>query len=192
MNKYIVAGDKLLAFNAKCCTSSFIREIVRTYYPDIEQLISTAAYPEGKSADNTQHHNFVTYRVNPDRPVVLLVRDPVERFRSAMAQHNLTAEDVDGVLDELRDETTNYVQRLRGPKLAANVHFLPQDRFAGDVSYFRAPDQIAEAAAALGIAVPGVINESEAGSKPDLTAEQIDRVRSWYADDVALWESLNV
>jgi hypothetical protein len=187
MKKYFIAGPKLFAFNAKCCTSSFLREIIKTYHPQIEEMISSAAYPEGKTADNSQHHRWVPARVNPDRPVVQLVRDPVERFRSAMAQAGL--KNVGATLQELASEEGDY-GTFAGRTLAANVHFLPQTRFTGDIAYFRAPDQVEEAASALGIAVPAMTNESEPGTKPYLSDAEIEQVKAWYADDVALWLSI--
>lgn len=184
MKKYFVAGDKLLAFNAKCCTSSLVREIIRTYYPDIEQMIQGASYPDGKNAENTRHHQWVPARVNADRPVVQVVRDPVERFRSSMAELGLN--DVDATLEELRTEAGDYGRGTRGNVLAANVHFLPQVRFDGDITFYKNAD---DAAAALGLRTPlPVINES--GTKPTLTEQQASSVRAWYAEDVALWESL--
>ena len=184
MKKYFVAGDKLLAFNAKCCTSSLVREIIRTFYPDIEQFIQAAAYPEGKDAENTRHHRWIPARVNPDRPVVQVVRDPVERFRSSMAELGL--DDVDATLEELRTEAGEYGLGPRGNLLVGNIHFLPQARFDGDITYYTNAD---DAAAALGLQTPlPVINES--GTKPTLTEQQASAVRAWYAKDVELWESM--
>lgn len=185
--KYFIAGPKLLAWNAKCCSSGLVREVIRTYYPEIEAMIVSASYPEGKSADNSQHHRHVPCRINPDRPVVVVVRDPVERFRSAMAQLGLT--DVDAVLHELASEEGDIGAGVLGQRLAGNVHFLPQTRFSGDVTYYRM-DQLSDAAADLGIATPAHLNEADPGTKPDLTPEQEVAVRAWYAEDVALWESL--
>lgn len=182
--KYFVAGEKLLAFNAKCCTSTMVREIIRAHYPDIETIITSANYPEGKNADNTQHHRWVPARINPDRPVVQVVRDPVERFASAMAQLRLN--DVDGVIDELKSEAGEITFNNR--LLAANVHFLPQSRFDGQITYYR-HDNADDAAAALGLTVPlPVMNESK--TKPSISDEQAGLIREWYADDQSLFDSL--
>ena len=64
-----------------------------------------------------------------------------------------------------------------------------QSRFRGDITYFRM-DQLQECADFLGIKVPLTrINESK-NPKPDLTPEQEDIIRDFYADDVKLWESI--
>lgn len=190
--RYLKCGEKLFALNAKTATSSFARAIIARWYPAIEQMITTAAYPEGQSADTGQWQLLVPYRTRPVGEVVCLVRDPVERFRSAMAQVRLA--DVDATLDELANETGNHPEYrpAKGRRLLSeDVHFQPQSWFSGDpIRYFRFPDQLGNAAVALDLTLPlPVINEST-GVKPDLTPEQEQRVREWYADDVALWNSL--
>jgi len=184
MRKYFIAGDKLLGFNAKCCTTALCREIIRTYYPDLEEFIQAASYPEGVTVDTARHHRWVPQRINPDRPVVVLLRDPAERFRSAMAEVGL--DDVDAVLAELAAESGDYGRGPAGRLLAANVHFLPQTRFEGDITYYTEPD---EAAAALGVQVP-LPTANESSQKPTLTPSQEHAVREWYANDQTLWDSL--
>ena len=185
MRDYFIAGDKLLAFNAKCCTTAMVREIIRTYHPEAEDIISSASYPAGVTVDTAQHHRWCPARINPDRPVRVVIRDPVERFRSAMAQVGLT--DADAILQEFVTEDGEVVGR-NGIKISANIHFLKQTRFEGDVTYYRM-DNIDAAAAALGLQTP-LPHANEATEKPTLTAAQEQAVRDWYADDQALWESL--
>lgn len=185
MQNYFIAGEKLLAFNAKCCTSALVREIIRTYHPEAEQIISNASYPDGVTVDTAQHHRWCPSRINPDRPVVVVVRDPVDRFRSAMAQVGLT--DADAVLQEFADEAGNVTDR-NGRKISANIHFLRQTRFQGVLTYYPM-QRVDEAAAALGLITP-LPHSNEAAEKPELTTAQEQAVREWYADDVALWESL--
>jgi len=183
--QYFVCGEKLLAFNAKACSSSLVREVIRAYYPAIEKTITEASYPEGKSADNAQHHHLLPWRFNADRPVVQVVRCPVERFRSSMAQVGLA--DVDAALDELQSENGEYGVN-RGGRLAVNYHFLPQSRFRGDITYFPVT-AVNDAAAELGLRVPlPKIHESK--DKPTLSGAQAARVREWYAADVELWEQV--
>lgn len=99
--------------------------------------------------------------------VAIVVRNPVERFRSMIAHRHL---DVDEQL----------ANPMYGP--------LRQGDFA---HYFRFEDQLDEAAEWLGLPTPLPHEDAtdEAG-KPTLTAEQEARVREIYADDIVLWESL--
>lgn len=196
MAKYLIAGDKLFALNLKVATSSFTRAIISRYYPDLELRITSAHYPEGLTANNQSWQNIVPYRTTADRPVVCLVRDPVERFRSAMAQMQLT--DVDAAITELQTEAGAYgaVYNTAGNvvrKLVENPHFTAQSLFTGNpIDRYRFPDQIEAAAAALDLPFPlPSINEMDSGLKPTLTETQVAAVREFYAADVALWESLS-
>lgn len=196
MPKYLIAGDKLFALNLKVATSSLARAIISRYYPELELRITSAHYPAGLNANNQSWQNIVPYRATPDRPVVCLVRDPVERFRSAMAQLKLT--DVDAALEELQTEAGVYgaVRSGHGDvvrKLVENPHFTPQTLFTGNpITHFKFPDQLAQAAAALDLPFPlPVINDADPGLKPVLTETQAAAVRNFYAADVALWESLS-
>ena len=192
MARYLKCGDKLFALNPKVATSSFARAIIARWHPDVERIITTASYPEGHSADTGQWQLMVPYRTRPMGEVVCLVRDPVERFRSAMVQARLS--NVDATLDELENEAGSHPEYApaRGRVLLSeDVHFSPQSRFTGTpIRHFRFPDQIDEAAAALGLAVPLPQINAGAQAKPVLTEEQAQRVRDFYSDDVALWLSV--
>ena len=100
--------------------------------------------------------------------VALVVRNPVERFRSMVAH---------------RPERT-LEEHLASPVYGP----LPQGSFA---RYFRFEDQLDEAAAWLGLPTPLPQEDAtDPAAKPTLTAEQEARVRELFADDLALWQSL--
>jgi hypothetical protein len=107
--------------------------------------------------------------------ICCLVRDPVERFRSACARQQKTVQEG---LDSMESD----------------VHFWTVDSMGlldQSVTHFRFPDQIDACAEWLGLdtPVPTLNDESEAG-KPTLTAAQVAAIRAAYAADVAIWESL--
>jgi hypothetical protein len=186
--RYFICGDKLMALNAKAATSTFARAIIKKYHKDIDAEITSAAYPDNQTADDKQWQMIVPYRINPDRPVVCLVRDPVDRFRAAMAQCGLS--EVDATIAELHAEAGTYGLQ-QNVKLVANVHFVPQSRIAGDpIHYFRFPDQIDTAAEFLGLDLPLITINEGTGVKPEVTEAQAEAIRAFYADDVALWNSL--
>ena len=112
----------------------------------------------------------------PAFPVCVMVRDPVERFRSSCAYMQRTPEEA---LASMTDE----------------FHFWSLEQMGlirSDITYFRFPDQFTAAIAWLGLegAVP-TVNPVPDEIKPVLTADQEAAVRAAYAADVALWESLN-
>jgi hypothetical protein len=104
-----------------------------------------------------------------------LVRDPVERFRSACARQNVTPE-------------------VGLSRVTVDVHFWPLQLIGvihPNVTHFRFPDQIDACAEWLGLETPvPQLNEEADENKPVLTAEEEAAVRAAYAADIALWESL--
>jgi hypothetical protein len=112
----------------------------------------------------------------PAEGLCCLVRDPVERFRSACARQGVSVEE--GLARRDFD-----------------VHFWPLDSMgllAEGVDHFAFPDQIDACAEWLGLETPvPQLNGEPEEAKPVLTAEQEAAVRAAYAADVALWESLN-
>ena len=191
MISYFICGDKLLAFNPKCGTSTFSWAILRQFYPEIvEQLNTTTQWAHGGKTENQMLHGWVPKKVNPrKRKVAQIVRDPVERFRSAVGFMNLIKRcgSLEAIIDDLLNETAK-LDTVKGT-IAANFHFTPQSRFSGDLTYFRM-DQMQDCADWLGIKVPlTVINKTKI-EKPTLSSEQEDLIRDYYEEDVALWESI--
>jgi hypothetical protein len=111
----------------------------------------------------------------PAEGLCCLVRDPVERFRSACARQGVSVEE--GLAR--RD---------------ADVHFWTLDSMgllAEGVDHFAFPAQIDACAEWLGLETPvPQLNGEPEEAKPVLTAEQEAAVRAAYAADIALWESL--
>jgi hypothetical protein len=104
-----------------------------------------------------------------------LVRDPVERFRSACARQQKTVEE--GL-----------------ESISFDVHFWTLESMgllAEGVLHFRFPEQIDTCAQWLGLEAPvPQLNEEVEELKPVLTPEQEAAIRTLYATDIALWESL--
>jgi hypothetical protein len=104
-----------------------------------------------------------------------MVRDPVERFRSACARQGVSVEE--GLT-----------------RLDVDVHFWAlahMGLLADGVTHFRFPEQLDACAEWLGLETPAPqTNDEPEASKPTLTPEQETAVRAAYAADIALWESL--
>jgi hypothetical protein len=111
----------------------------------------------------------------PAEGLCCLVRDPVDRFRSACARQGVSVED--GLLLQNSD-----------------VHFWTLESMgllAEGVTHFSFPGQINDCANWLGLETPvPQLNEEPEANKPTLTPEQEAAVRAAYSADVALWESL--
>lgn len=112
--------------------------------------------------------------VNPAIPV----RDPVERFRSACAQEGKTAQEAFDAID---------AGTISG-------HFQPVTAWLQvDSKLFQFPEHIEELAAFLGLDEIPPVNESQTnnGPKPDLTANELERVQEIYAADIAIFKSIH-
>jgi hypothetical protein len=99
--------------------------------------------------------------------IAIVVRNPIERFRSMCAH-------------KLEKTIEEHLKRpIYGP--------LPK----GNFKYFLFESQLNECAEWLGLPAPlPHIDASIESNKPILTPDQEAIVRQIYADDVALWESL--
>jgi|5_EtaG_2_1085323.scaffolds.fasta_scaffold00140_59 hypothetical protein len=190
MMNYFICGNRLLAFNAKCATSSFSWAILRQYHPEVVEQLKKDQWANGQSVENQMLHRWVPKRFSSRGFMVAqIVREPVERFRSAYGFMGLGKRigSVDAVLDDLINET-HALDSIRGT-IASNIHFRPQNRFDGDITFFRM-DQLQDCADFLGIEVPLTrINQTKV-EKPILTLAQEKTIRDYYAEDVDLWDSL--
>lgn len=199
-NRYFIAGDKLLAFNAKCATSSFCNAIIKAHHPVIlDKLVNHTHFPYGKTMDDMEQlHKYLPTRVNPDRPTALIVREPVDRFRSAIGFLRLSQK-VDDVLRVMVEETNDPIVNDQGQLFASNrpvaadIHLMRQSRFLNDdadLTIFTIQDS-EKCADWLGLATPLVRYNETSGPKPDLTDEQVDKIKQYYRRDIELWESIN-
>ena len=151
-----------LALTPRSGSHSLCDAALASFWPDAPRL------PTYHPAASLPIQEFFPADVGAATAVAMVVRNPVERFRSMCAHRpNRTIEE-------------HLQQPVYGP--------LPAGQFS---KLFRFEDQLQECADWLGITVPlEQIDPTEPSSKPDLTPEQEARVREIYADDIALWESL--
>lgn len=173
-----IPGNKAVALNWKVATSTLSRAIIAAHYPTIEARLQSAKYPPGMTADSRGWQGMLPKCEPAGRVVLILVRDPIERFRSACAQSNIV--NVDVKLAELANDW------------GKDVHFWPQTRLLVDgAKLYRFPDHLDALAEMAGLSLPlPVVNEGEAGQKPTLSTEQQAAVATLYADDIDLFESI--
>lgn len=112
---------------------------------------------------------------------VILVRDPIERFRSAFAQSEQeTGRSVGEVLDSLETDV-----------LGDNGHYTPTHWWLLDngANYlYRFPEHLNSLGKLCGVEWP-TNNVKEPGQKPSLTETERDRVKQIYLKDYLLWEA---
>lgn len=185
---YFITPNYSVAFNAKAGSATLAREIIRNFYPEIEARIQGAHYPADKGPDSALWHGLVPKEKEPSKPVVVIVREPVDRFKSAVAFMRL--DDVDGVLDSL--EGGSDVTGSKGRKFDAkeNPHFLKQVSLITPGANVFKLEEIDSAAELIGMGLPLIVANESQNEKPTLTPEQQSRIVSYYADDIAMYSSL--
>ena len=182
---YILPEGKFIAKVAKAGCSSVALAIIQNKRPDLWTKLQNAAFPAGRNYTNTILQSWVPVTKHPTGPVLQLVRDPVQRFPSSMAQLGLT--DVDDTLTKLEQGDAD---------IAGDFHFYPQNNYAigaagQTLTLYRFPDQLPQFCTGVGFTYPlPTINESAPGTKPTLTDAQIARVQAYYAGDVSLYNSI--
>ena len=153
-------NGKYLLLTARTASHSIAMAAMETFWPNISLENfghAAAAFPEDLSFDGTQEN------------VGIIVRNPIERFRSMVAHANSTVE-----------------YQLNYPRYKP----LPSGNF---VKYFRFEDQLQECADWIGITTPlPKLDSVDESQKPILTKEQENLVKQIYANDIILWESLQI
>jgi len=133
---------------------------MKSFWPDVsleEFGHPAAAFPIQETYDGSQEN------------VGIIVRNPIERFKSMVIHANSTVED-----------------QLNRPRYRP----LPDGNF---VKYFRFEDQLQECADWVGITIPlPKLDSTDESQKPILTQEQENLIKQIYARDIILWESLQI
>jgi|APCry1669188879_1035177.scaffolds.fasta_scaffold13527_2 hypothetical protein len=183
---YSLPNGKSFCFTSRSCTSSIGLMALKQFHPD--------RVPDHPLIDG-QAHRLNDYVLGTSLPegCAVMVRDPVERFRSNLGKMGVTADNAFAWLWWHYGLGTppQATDRMVLEYTAGTTwhHFTPVSMFAqADSKLFRFPD-VAGMAAYLGL-TGDVENINVCADKPTLTADDEAKVRSIYAADIALWESL--
>ena len=186
MLPYFITPNYSVALNPKTASSSIARRIIQVYYPQIENSIVTAAYPEGKNADSLRWHGFCPSEKTPSKPVALLVRNPLDRFLSGVAYLNI---DINSAIDSLVNNTPVHFRKKTLPILT-NVHFEFQHlKTWGESHVFKYEEHLSDFVTLLGLGSLPITNQTER-AKPEITEEQRSIIETVYAEDIAFYNSI--
>lgn len=98
---YYITPNYNVALNAKVGSSTMARLIIKQFYPKEHKKIIYARFPNGITEHQKQWHWMCPGSFDPDKPIVLLVRDPVDRFITACQQIAVKIEDIDKAINSL-------------------------------------------------------------------------------------------
>lgn len=181
---YYDTPNYCVALNPKTACTSFAQAIIKTFYPHIDEIINKTS---------TVFHG-PTYicscpRVEtPQKPIVCLFRNPLERFASAARQTDIS---VDAAIDcLLNDKEYHFPVYSKPTKLRKNIHFIEQSKLVTkDAILFRFPEEIDAMAKFIGITIEMPhLNKSD--KKIALSDHQAEFVASYYSKDMEIYKRL--
>jgi hypothetical protein len=169
---YYLTPNHAVAINKKVASSALAKGILETFYPHVYQGILNQF--NGKPGFN-EWQRFCPKSHLPHLPIVMIIRNPVDRFCTAVQQVKTTVEEA------LNGLEINGIW-------SQNEHFIHQFPLIEnkDFTLFRFED-INKAADHLGIKLT-LLNKARR-EKPILSVEQENRVRQYYIKDVELYNS---
>ena len=207
--QYFVLPDCCIAFNAKVASSALACSIAKTFYPHLlDQAKENYETTWSKFSDDFKkslpesfqrmlaedwdsskafYQNVCPRTDTPDKPVLLAVRSPLDRFVCTVAYMGL---DVDDTLVALENKERRVLDTL--PCLVyRNTHFLPQSIYDGpSTTCYKFPDRLEDMCRRAGLAWPLPRINTGRNEKPKLTSEQESRVKAIYREDFDLYESI--
>jgi hypothetical protein len=188
---YFITPNYSVAFIPKSGCSTISRAVIKAFQTEEELLITTASYPVGKNADNSMWQGFVKRERYPSKSILAMIRNPIERFRSAIAQFH--AVDVNAVIDSLINGSkfVSGTARAREINASTNAHFKPQILWVdANTKLYKFPDHINEAAVEIGFTLPLPQINVASFTKPTLDEQQTAILESYYAEDIVLFNSI--
>lgn len=181
---YYETPDYCVAHNPKVGCTSFAKAIVDTYYPDISKTILDTS-PQFCGA---KYIIYCPKTSNPLKQVVCLIRNPLERFASAVRQTDIS---IDAAIDcLLNDKEYHFPVHSKPKKLREDGHFREQSKLVTkDTILFRFPEEIDAMAKFIGIKgqMPHL---NQSNKKISLTKDQLDFIQFYYYDDIKLFEQI--
>lgn len=187
---YIDLADYCFAYNAKVGISSFARAIITKYFPEHESYVKQLLDENIENHHRHLYFNLVKKVATAYKPVILMVRNPIDRFISAM--NYLQVENIEDALNALENKNKIKIPICSKPiYLYQDVHFRKQITYLSHENYlFRFPEHINEAAQLINIQSIPKLNSSRT-LKKELNENQKNRILQYYQKDLQLYQSIN-
>lgn len=157
----------------KNASTSLARATVKTFYPLLIQNRPEILPMEWQA--------IAPQTTTPDKPVFMLVRDPVDRVLSAGAM--LGIHDID-----------ELIERLRAEEFASDVHFISQYEYiwsGQQTKPFRLTSQMQEFCAATKLPYPLPFMNKGEHAKPRATLKQKVAIQEYYRDDYQMIKAID-
>jgi len=110
---YYTTPNYSVALNAKVGSSTMARLIIKQFYPKEHKKITYARFPKAITENQKQWHWMCPGSQTPDKPIVLMVRNPIDRFITACQQIAIKHEDIDKAIDSLLNDSV-FLRTMEG------------------------------------------------------------------------------
>lgn len=154
---------------------AILEQFENKYHPE-EQVFINDNERWHPVMDLSNIHDLRYYDIS-NKEYAVMIRNPVERFRSSCARVGCSVEEGLNVHAE-------------------NVHFWTMKSMgileSTNAKFFKFPDQINECAEYLGLEIPlPILNQEDEAQKPVLTQKELDTIKVHYQEDIKKYEELN-
>ena len=171
-------NNKGVALVTRSGSHSLFKSILSKYYPNLPQNEKDRPFV----TENDRWHPVMNLEDIldlssadlSDLEFAVMVRDPVERFKSSCARLGMTPTEVlENHMDNVHVWTLKSMGLLDAPK----------------AKYFLFESQLEDCGTYLGLDLPLPELNGEL-NKPELTSDELARVQAHFADDISLYERL--
>lgn len=185
---YFETPNYCVPFIGKVASTTTARVIVETFYPE---QIDYVKYNSGDNWEDTPIWQVACPKTtNPTKPIACLIRNPIDRFKSAIVQSNI--QNVDLAISKIRNNELWQFEHLSDAHLLKlNPHFrIQSDWINGYESHlFKFPDHINEFFQFIGITVD-IPNLNNSGINIQLSQQVTNLVTNYYSEDLTLFNSI--
>lgn len=187
---YYVTPQYSVAHNAKVGCTSMGCGIIRTYYPElIAEVQRNSDNGTNNWIETPLWQLFCPKELIATKPVVLLVRDPLKRLKSALVETGI--EDVETAIDAIRNNGSWQFSHLSDAHLLKdNPHFLRQSSYiSGETHLFKFPEHLPQAIEFLGLGT-NFPHLNQADREISIPQRVMNFVNQIYANDFNLYNSI--
>jgi hypothetical protein len=171
-------GNKGLALVTRSGSHTLFKAILEEFYPQNNQSEQVLVHEHDRwhpVMNLSDIHDLSMFEIT-NLEYAVMVRDPIERFRSSCARVGCTVGEGLGMHNE-------------------NVHFWSMKSMgileSPNVKYFKFPEQISQCAIYLGLTNPvSHLNQENIDKKPILNQTDIIQIQQYYAEDLMIYNNL--
>lgn len=187
---YFETPNYCIPYIGKVASTTTARVIVETFYPELIDFVkNNAGFPNENWDDTPIWQLACPKTLNPTKPIVSLMRDPVLRFKSAIVQTGIV--DPSQAIQAIRNNQLWQFPHLSDAHtLKDNPHFKPQSSwFINQVNLFKFPDHLNDFFNFIGI-TSSIPNLNQSNVTLNLPNNILNLVELFYSKDISIYNNI--